>query len=327
VTTPPQTASRQHQRRDAGAEGTTRRRTRPRTSRTVHLFVLPALAIYSVFVLYPVALTLFNSFFEFQGLRRGDWIGLGNFRALLTTPPLDDRVVNALGNNIQIFVISFVLQCVVGFLIAALLYHYARGRELFKAAYFLPRLLSLIVIGFLWQMIFSPNLGALNTWLEAAGLGALAQNWLGSPSTALYAVIFVEGWYRLGFSILVFLASMQAIPRQIFEAARIDGASTVRLLWNFMMPLTRPAWMILAVLTFIASFEMFDLVYAMQGVTGSPFYSSDTLALLFYRLAFGGEGGAAAIGLGSALALMLIVGMALVSGLMVFFFTRKRVEL
>ncbi|NED93916.1 sugar ABC transporter permease [Phytoactinopolyspora alkaliphila] len=292
----------------------------------VHLFVIPALLVYAVFVLYPVILTLFNSFFAFEGLKRGAWIGFDNFTALFTTPPLDTRVWNALGNNIQIFVLSFALQCVVGFLVASLLYQYRGGREIFKAAYFLPRLLSLIVIGFLWQIIFSPNVGALNQFLEAAGLGALAQNWLGSPSTALYTVIFVEGWYRLGFSILVFLASMQAIPGAIFEAARLDGASRVRLLWYFMLPLTRPAWMILTVLTFIASFEMFDLVYAMQGVTGSPFYSSDTLGLLFYRLAFGGEGGTAAIGLGSALALMLIVGMALISGLMVFFFTRKRVE-
>jgi raffinose/stachyose/melibiose transport system permease protein len=305
----------------------TRRGTRRRSGWRVHLFVVPALVLYGLLVLYPVALTLVNSFFGFNGLTRGEFVGLGNFRALLTTPPLDERVVNALFNNVQIFIVSFVLQCLVGFLIAALLYQRRNGREFFKAAYFLPRLLSLIVIGFLWQIILTPNRGALNQTLEAVGLDGLAQNWLGSPSTALYSVIVVEGWYRLGFGVLVFLASMQAIPREIFEAARMDGASALRVLWSFLVPLTRPAWMILAVLTFIASFEMFDLVYAMQGVTGSPFYSTDTLALLFYRLAFGGEGGQAAIGLGSALALMLIVGMAVISGLMVFVFTRKRVEL
>lgn len=302
-------------------------RTYRRVSWRVHLFVLPALAIYALFVLYPVLLTLYNSFFDFEGFRRGEWIGLGNFETLLTTPPLDGRVVNALGNNIRIFIISFVLVCIAGFLVAALLYRYTRGREFFKAAYFLPRLLSLIVIGFLWQLIFSPNLGVLNRMLDTVGLGALAQNWLGSPSTALYSVIFVESWQRLGFSILVFLASMQAIPREIFESARLEGASGVRVLWHFMLPLTRPAWMILTVLTFVSSFEIFDLIYAMQGVTGSPFYSSDTLALLFYRLAFGGEGGTAAIGLGSALALMLITAMALVSAVTVYFFTRKRVDL
>ena len=301
-------------------------RRRVGTSPTVHLFVVPAVVVYGMFVLYPMVLTLYNSFFEFSGLQRMEWAGLDNFVTLLTTAPLDERVFNALGNNVRIFALSFVLQCVGSFLIAALLFHYGRGREIFKAAYFLPRLLSLIVIGFLWQLVLSPNRGALNRILEAVGLGDLTQAWLGMPATALYSVVFVDSWYRMGFYVLVFLASMQAIPKEVFEAARLDGASGRRILRYITIPLTMPAWMILTVLTFISSFEMFDLVYAMQGVTGSPFYATDTLGLLFYRLAFGGEAGGSAIGLGSALALMLLIVMAIVSALMVVFFSRKRLD-
>ncbi len=283
-----------------------------RISPGVHLFALPALAVYGVFVLYPIVTTLVNSFFEFRGMRRGDWIGLDNFRTLFTTAPLNERVLNALGNNVVLFLASMV-GLVIAFVLAALLHQLTAGREFFKAAYFLPRLLSLIVVGFLWQLILSPRSGALNGLFDAMGLGFLSHAWLATPRSALAAVAAVGIWHSIGFAILVFLAAMQAIPNNIYEAARIDGASPWRIMMSITFPLTRSAWMILTVLGFIGAFETFDLVYAMQGVTGAPYYGTDTLGLLFYRLAFGGEGGTAAIGLGSALALAMLVLMAGVS--------------
>jgi raffinose/stachyose/melibiose transport system permease protein len=145
------------------------------------------------------------------------------------------------------------------------------------------------------------------------GLGSLQHAWLATPNSALISVIVVGAWHSIGFSILVFLASMQSIPTNIFEAARIDGASPVRILFAITFPLTKAPWMILTVLGFIGAFETFDLVYAMQGATGAPYYGTDTLGLLFYRLAFGGEGGSSAIGLGSALALLMLLLMAAAS--------------
>ncbi|HLT62574.1 MAG TPA: sugar ABC transporter permease [Microlunatus sp.] len=278
-----------------------------RISPWVHLFALPALLLYGLFVLYPVLTTLLNSFFAFRGMRRGAWIGLDNFVTLFTTAPLNGRVINAVRNNLIMFGGSLIMTFA-AFVIAALLHQLTVGREFFKAAFFLPRLLSLIVVGFLWQLILSPRSGALNGLLAAFGLPTHA--WLGTPNSALASVIAVGAWHSIGFSILVFLAAMQAIPANLYEAARLDGAGPVRILFSLTLPLTRSAWMILTVLAFIGAFEAFDLVYAMQGVTGAPYYGTDTLGLLFYRLAFGGEGGTAAVGLGSALALAMLLVMA-----------------
>lgn len=291
---------------------TASRRRRARISPLVHLFALPALVIYGVFVVYPVATTLVNSFFGFKGMRRGDFIGLGNFTTLFTTPPLNHRVINAVGNNLTMFVFSMVATFF-AFVVAALLHQLTVGREFFKAAFFLPRLLSLIVVGFLWQLILSPRSGALNAMFDAVGLHVLSRAWLATPNSALASVIGVGAWHSIGFAILVFLAAMQAIPANLYESARLDGASALRIMFSLTLPLTKSAWMILTVLTFIGAFETFDLVYAMQGSTGSPFYGTDTLGLLFYRLAFGGEGGTASIGLGSALALSMLVVMAAAS--------------
>jgi raffinose/stachyose/melibiose transport system permease protein len=248
----------------------------------IHLFAVPAVVIYGVFVLYPLTVTLLNSFYSFRGIRRDEFAGLDNFVRLLTTQPLQGRVLNAIGNNLTMFVGSMV-GMVLAFLLAALLHQLTVGREFFKAAFFLPRLLSLVVVGFLWQLILSPNSGALNAALGAVGLGSLQHAWLATPNSALISVIVVGAWHSIGFSILVFLASMQSIPTNIFEAARIDGASPVRIL------------------------------FAIKGATGAPYYGTDTLGLLFYRLAFGGEGGSSAIGLGSALALLMLLLMAAAS--------------
>lgn len=283
-----------------------------RVSPAVHLFALPALLIYGAFVLYPICVTLVNSFFSFRGMHRGEFIGLGNFVTLFTREPLSGRVLNATTNNLGMFV-GAMIATFVGFVIAAILHQLAAGREFFKAAFFLPRLLSLIVVGFLWQLILSPKSGALNALLDAVGLDALTHSWLATPRSALISVIVVGAWHSIGFSILVFLAAIQAIPSNLYEAARLDGASPLRILTSITLPLTKSAWMILTVLTFIGAFETFDLVYAMQGATGSPYYGTDTLGLLFYRLAFGSEGGTSAIGLGSALALAMLVLMAVAS--------------
>lgn len=288
------------------------RRRRIKLSPLVHLFALPAILLYGMFVIYPIIVTLLNSVFTFRGIRRESFAGLDNFIQLLTTQPLQGRIINALGNNLAMFVGGMVATFF-AFVIAALLHHLTAGREFFKAAFFLPRLLSLIVVGFLWQLILSPNSGALNAMLGAVGLDPLQHAWLATPRSALLAVIIVGGWHSIGFAILVFLASMQAIPRSIFEAARLDGASPLHVMFRITMPLTKASWMILTVLAFIGAFETFDLVYAMQGASGAPYYGTDTLGLLFYRLAFGTEGGSAAIGLGSALAFVMLVIMAAAS--------------
>lgn len=301
---------------------------RSKRSWLVHLFPLPALMLYLVFVLYPLFSAFTYSLYDWKGISRGAFIGLQNFATLFQREPFQEMFWRAFQHNVMYFVVEMIVQNGIGFLLAYLIYQKIRGAEFLKAAYFLPRLLSVIIVGFLWKLILNPNHGALNTWLNKLGLNFWAKPWLGDPDTALYAIILVNCWFGIGFAVLVFLAGLQSIPGELLEAARLDGAGRFRLLRSIMLPLCMPSITIMSILTFIQAFEAFELVYAMQGSMGEPFYSTDTLSVFFYRLAFGGTGGAdtVAIGLGSALAVILFFLVASVSAIFLYVLRKREVQ-
>ncbi|GAA0368370.1 carbohydrate ABC transporter permease [Bacillus horti] len=292
----------------------------------VHLFLLPALLFYIVFQIYPIFTAFLNSFYSFNGFTRDAFIGIQNFVTLLTQSPYKETFTNALNHNWIVFVVSFFSKLVVAFILALLLHSKIKGREFFKSVFFIPKLLSVIVIGFLFSLILNPTNGALNSFLRMIGLDNLAMPWLGSTDTALYTIILVNSWSSIGFAMLIFLAGLQAIDDEIFEAARIDGARGLTMIFKITVPMVLPALMIMTILTFISSFEIFELIFAMQGSSGGPYYSTDVLATYFYRLAFGSVEGGQAIGLGSALAVILFFIIASVTAISLFFFQRKNFE-
>lgn len=293
----------------------------------IHLFPIPALAIYVLFIVYPLA-ALTYSFFDWNGMVRGAFVGLANFRDLFTLQPFSGLFWGAFEHNILYFVLQLVFQNGIAFFLAYIIYKKIRFAEFFKIAYFLPRLLSVIVVGFLWKLMLNPNYGALNVILGKFGLESLQRAWLGDPDTALIAIILVNCWFDLGFSLLIFLAGFQSIPKELLEAATLDGAKGFTILKRIMVPLMVPSIMITTVLTFIQSFEAFELVYAMQGSMGEPYHSTDTLAVYFYRLAFSGaSGGSTAVGLGSALAVVLFFFIAVFTAMLLKIMQKKEVEM
>jgi len=175
----------------------------------------------------------------------------------------------------------------------------------------LDLLLLVVVIGFLWNLLLNPQFGALNAVLRGVGLDSLARPWLGDPNLALPSIVAVSAWANLGFPILIFLAAILGIPSDLIEAARLDGASELRVIGSIVLPLLWPTLITLIVLNFIASINSFELIFAMEGAEGGPFFATDVLGTLFYRMAFGGAGGTyAGLGLGAAAAvatLMLVV--------------------
>lgn len=291
-----------------------------------HLFILPAALLYGVFQLYPLLSAVVNSFYSWNGFTRGTFAGLDNFITLLTQEPYITTFLNAFKHNWIFFFVSIFSELAVAFVLAVLISSRIRGGEFFKTVFFLPKLLSVIVIGFLFSLILNPTSGALNTLLETFGLGSLAHPWLGDTSTALITIILVSSWAGIGFTVLIFLASLQSIDKEIYEAARIDGASAGRILFKITIPMSMNAFMIMTVLTFIGSFETFELIFAMQGSSGGPYYSTDVLATFFYRLAFGSADGGQAIGLGSALAVILFLIIATATASLLFYFKRKDFE-
>lgn len=290
------------------------RRSRPTSFRryTYLLMLAPGLGVYLAFTIWPFLNTIRFSFYNWSGLGpMTDFVGFGNYVDLFNRSPIDSQFSNAVTNTIQVFLLSTVLSTFVGLAFALILSRRVRGSRFYQALYFLPNTLSVVVVGFLWNLLLNPQYGAVNSVLRGVGFDSLARPWLGDPNFALPSIIAVSAWANMGFPLLIFLAAILGIPRDLVEAARLDGASELRVITSIVIPLLWPTLITLVVLNFIASINTFELVFAMEGAEGGPFFATDVLGTLFYRMAFGGAGGVyAGAGLGAAASLatlMLIV--------------------
>lgn len=270
-------------------------------SLTIVLFLLPAAAVYTVFLVYPMVKSLTGSLFSWRGVRQGDFVGFENFGRLFEGRYLDLLSGAFLHNTFWFFSI-LVVQNILGLLIAYTLYLRGPRFSFFQAWFFFPALLSPVLVGALWRLLVSPG-GPLDTWLLSAGITNEPITLLGQAATALPVVILVDIWNWIGMPILIFMAGFQAIDPSLFEAARLDGASAGRTLKDIAIPLLIPSVSTLTILTFINSFSQFDLVYIMQGVQGDPNHATDTLVTFFYRLAFGDSSSVGITDIGAALAL------------------------
>jgi ABC-type sugar transport system permease subunit len=247
-----------------------------------YLFVGPALLVLASFIVYPVAYSVWLSFHEWSGYTPawGAFVGLDNYRALAT----DEVFWQATKNSIVFVLVRTPLEVGIGFGLALLLNRRLRGRSLLRTLFFVPVVMSLIVVTLIFQRIYEPNAGLLNTALRGIGLESLAHPWLGDPATALPAVIAVSVWKNVGFSLVILLAGLQGLPQDVIEAARVDGAGPWQLTARIVAPLMRPIIAITALLSIIGGLKVFDLVFIMT--RGGPMYSTEVLATLLYREAF-----------------------------------------
>lgn len=268
------------------------------------IFLAPALVLYTAFVAYPLYSALQYSLFEWKGTAQAGFAGLANFVALFTEDPISGQLFRAFLHNCVIFAGLMLIQNTIGLAFAAFLQSLRRGKRFFQTVFTLPYMVSPIVVGYLWSLMLSPTFGVVNAMLERVGLGVLATPWLGDPTTALPTVILVKVWQWVGFPMLLFTAALAAIPEEYAESARVDGAGTWQVFRRVTIPLLTPAMGVVGILTFIDAFNIFDLVYALEGELGAPAGSTDVLGLLFYRTAFESND-LNAIGMSSALAVVL----------------------
>lgn len=291
-------------------------------SRTTGMvFVLPALILFAVFILYPLLTALSYSFFNWTGIVRGDFSALSNYETLFTKLPYRDQVPNAFVHNVLLFGGAMLFQNTIGLGLATLLHRLKRFKRFFQTMFTLPYLVSPLVVGYLWSLMLSPLFGPVNTILRAIGLDALAQPWLGNPTTAIWVVVFVTAWQWVGFPVLLYGAALGGIPQEIDEAASLDGASPWQRFRDVTFPLLIPAIGTVSVLTFIGAMEAFAIPYALGGSMGSPAGATDVLSLLFYRTAFE-SGSSNAIGTSSAIATLLFLFIFGVSILITWFMRR-----
>ena len=273
-----------------------RRRQPPRYYRylSAYLMLSPAIILLIIFVIIPIGLGFYLSFHRWDGFNDPVYIGIRNYIRLAQR---DDIFVKAVTNTI-IFAISVVLvKNVLGLFLALLVNLKLRGIIFFRTALFLPVTLSFVVIGILWSWIYNPSFGLLNATLELIGLDSLIRPWLSDPSTALGSIIAVDIWKWTGFHMVLYLAGLQAIPRDLYEVAIIDGASAWQRLLRITLPLLAPVTFINVLLSLNGAFvRNFDLVYVMT--RGGPNNATEVVMthLVTQAFRFGKLGYASAMG-------------------------------
>jgi raffinose/stachyose/melibiose transport system permease protein len=252
------------------------------------VFLGPAVALYSVFMVFPLLDSLRLSLFGPGGGGVGQFVGIDNYVRLLTDSNLAPRFWGALANNAEFFAIHMLVQNPIGLLLAVILStRVLRGRAIYRTLIFTPTVLSVVIVGFVWKLILNPLWGVGEGALKAVGLGDFFGPWLGLQGPALIVVGLMSVWQYVGIPMLLFSAALLAIPDEIIEAARVDGAGAWRIFRGIQLPMIAPTIGVVAILTFVGNFNAFDLVYAVQGGLAGPEFSTDIMGTLFYRTFFG----------------------------------------
>jgi raffinose/stachyose/melibiose transport system permease protein len=245
------------------------------------LFVVPALVVYAVVVLYPSVAGILYAFTDWSGIGSKSFNGLANFRTLFG----DDRAMGSLRNTLLLTVAIVVVQNGIGLLLALGVRAQVKSRTILRVIFFAPAVVSPVMVAFLWKYVYNPDPKAgLNGILGAVGLGGLRQDWLGSSSLALWSVAGMVVWQYAGYSMVIFLAGLEGVPVELHEAAMIDGAGRFQRFRYVTWPLLAPALTINVMLSTIGGLKLFDQVYA--ATNGGPGYASETLSTVLYKQAF-----------------------------------------
>ena len=272
---------------------------RGRRGRSGYLFILPALVVAVAFLYVPMALSAYWSFTDFNGLAPPNWVGLANYQELLTDPVF----LQAVRNTLVFVLVGQGIGPVLGIASALLLNNKLRFRAFFRTAYFVPVMTSLVVVATIWKMLLNSG-GIVNTIFGYLHLPTT--NWLDNPSTALPSVIAASVWQGFGFETVIFLGAIQAIPREYYEAAMVDGASAWSRFWHITLPGLRPTILFVYVIGIIQSSQVFDQVFVMT--QGGPIGSTDTVV---YELV--NRFNSLDLGQASAIAYLLAIFLAILS--------------
>ena len=255
----------------------------------IAVFLAPALLVYTAIMIVPLVDTLRLALFR-SVEHAPVFVGLDNFRVLLSDERWSGHFWLALRNNFYFFALHLLLQNPIGIALAALLsLPGLRGRAFYRTAFFLPTMLSFVIVGFTWKLILSPLWGVAPKMLGAVGLRSLFHPWLGQESTALTTLTLISIWQYVGIPMMLIYAALLAIPDEVVEAAELDGVTGVSQFWKIKLPLVLPTIGICSILTFVGNFNAFDLVYTVNGALAGPNFSTDILGTFLFRTFFGNQ--------------------------------------
>jgi raffinose/stachyose/melibiose transport system permease protein len=284
------------------------------------VWVLPALILVLVFVYYPIVENVRLSLFHWNAFSvRPRFVGLENYRQAGADPVF----WRALRNNTAYAVVSVVVQVGFALVLAAVLEEYVgrRLRGILRTIYFIPAAISITVAGMLFRFLYDPNIGLLNRLLGAIGLQSFQHGWLGEPKTAIWAIIAMSQWQSLGYTAVLFVVAIQKIPRELFDAAHVDGAGRIRSFFLITVPMVREMTTLLVILTLSGAFLVFNEVMVMTA--GGPNNSSQVLGSWLYQSAFLNDD----MGYASAIATIVFVITVAAAIAQLAYAQRRRVEL
>lgn len=235
-----------------------------------YLFLLPALILFATFYIYPVYKVFELSLFEYDGiLPQKFFVGIANF-----TEAVSSNIWWAsMWNAAYITLLALIFQNALALILALIVDRDLKGAKFYRVVFYLPPVLSGIVIGLIWNWIYDGNYGLLNHWLGMIRLGELSRAWLADPKTALTCVAVIHMWRGFGWGFIILLAGLQNIPRELYEAARIDGAGGWDMFMKVTVPLMIPVFILVAILTILGTMQIYDLIVATTG--GGPGYHTE----------------------------------------------------
>lgn len=268
------------------------------TRSTIALFLIPTFVLYVVLVVIPIFQSARYSFYRWDGLGPiTQFVGLENYREILKDPVF----WQSFRNNIIVVGFSLITQMPVAIFLAIILTGRIRGKSFLRTVYFAPQIVSTVAAGYLFYYVYEPTFGLLNESLRAIGMGSLTRGWLGDPSIALYSVLVVISWKFIGFYMVLFMAAIEGIPTELFEAARIDGCTSWQVVRKITLPLLSGTLKTACVLSIVGSIKYFDLIWVMTA--GGPAHATELIATYMYKKTFLSW----EMGYGSALAFVLFL--------------------
>lgn len=278
------------------------------------LFLAPALILIGIYIIWPIIMSFELSMFEWDGISPQKlYVGLKNWKDLIQ----DSIFWHAFGNNIKFIFLSIIIEMPIAILLAVLLDRGGKKFDVFKSLFYLPMLMSSVAIGVLFKYIYDPSFGLLSGILSFLHLDFLNQDWLGDPKIAFYSVVAVICWQYIPFYMIFFIAALSNIPHELYEAARIDGATQGQYFWKIELPLLSPSIKTACILSLIGSLKYFDLIYVMT--EGGPSNATELMATYMYKNAFASF----KMGYGSTIASAMFM-IITTAGILAYFATKKK---
>lgn len=268
--------------------------------KAIAVFVLPSLILFALVGFVPILQSVYYSLLDWDGIQPAKFVGLALYKDLFVTDTYGMEFGHSVLNTIYLAVLSVCLQLPVSLILALILARGVKGEKLYRTLFFVPVLVSSAVIGLMFLTIYNPNYGILNHFLERIGLASWTHDWLTEGRTALFSVMIPIVWQYVGYHMLLMYAAIKGIPEDLYEAAKIDGASEIRSAFSITIPLMVPILRVCVIFAVIGSLKFFDLVYIMTGGKASP--STDVPSTLMYTTIFNRN----MYGYGSAMAVFMV---------------------